>query len=78
MNIEIKATIKTDLDSLMESAWYATHPEPDDDDYTRMTRKLTAMCLLRFLEQENAPPNEVAEILQTFLELYPDMLSRKG
>ena len=77
LNTKVNVTLNTDPDALMRTVWYATHPEPGDDDSTRMARKLAAVFLVERLKQVNAPPNAVEEIQQQFRELYPGMFPRK-
>ena len=72
----IHATLNTNPDAMIRTVWYATHPEPNDDEPTRMARKLAGVFLVEHLEQRGAPPKAVEEIRQQFRELYPGMFPR--
>lgn len=73
----VDVTLNTDPDTLMRTVWYATHPEPGDDEPTRMARKLAGVFLVEHLGQSGAPPEAVEEIRQQFRELYPGMFPKK-
>lgn len=78
LNSTVSVTLNTDPDAMLRTVWYATHPEPADDEPTRMARKLAGVFLVKHLEQVNAPRMAVEEIRQQFRELYPGMFPRKG
>jgi hypothetical protein len=77
LNTTVNVILNTDPDTMLRTVWYATHPEPNDDEPTRIARKLAGVFLVTHLEQANAPPAAVEELRQQFLELYPGMFPKK-
>ncbi len=78
LNTRVSATLNTEPEALLRTVWFSTHPEPNDDESTRMARKLAGVFLVEHLTQCGAPPAAVEEARQQYRELYPGMFPRKG
>jgi len=77
LDTPVTATLNTDPDSLMRTVLFSTSAEPNDDEPTRMARKLAGVFLVAHMEQSGAPLHAVEAVRDLYRELYPGIFPTK-